>query len=80
MYDFNTSGQGNFLPNLIELQIFLNSQQEQEVVSNEFLVQLQSNLKDQPAKLNKLMHFYMSYACKFGYHKQVKDKLDESFH
>ena len=26
------------------------------------------------------MHFYMSYACKFGYHKQVKDKLDESFH
>lgn len=80
-YDFNTSGQGYLLQNLLELQIFLNSQQEKEVVNNDFLNSLRNSLKNgQEGKLKKILHFYLSYACKFGYHKQVREKLNEDYH
>lgn len=41
---------------------------------------MKEKLHNQNAKFNKILHFYMSYACKFGYHKQVREKLDEAYH
>lgn len=51
----------------MELQIFINSQQEKELANNQFLKSLQTALKDDEPKFKKILNFYLSFCCQFGY-------------
>ena len=76
-YDFEVC---RISQSLIQFHIYLNSQQDQQLVSNDFLKELKAKLESQDElKYKKVVNYYMSFCCLLGYHKQIIEKLDEGF-
>lgn len=69
-----------FVPSLIKFQVFLNSQHEKDLVSNDFLQALETKLKPKEDVFQRVVHYYLSYCCQIGYHKPILEKLPEEFH
>ena len=70
-----------YVPNLIQFQVFLNSQHEQDLVNNDFLQEMETKLKAKSEPFfQKVIHYYLSYCCQLGYHKPILEKLPEEFH